>query len=51
MAEAMPKLAKTFAVQPLNNRSDLTASKEILSAAKTLVDALDGIVAKTRAKD
>lgn len=47
--EEIPVLAETFDRQFLNKDSDVTASKDDLSAAKTLVDGLDRIAAETPA--
>lgn len=45
----MPSLAKTFDRQLLKKLLELTVSEDVLSPAKTLVGALDGIAAKARA--
>lgn len=48
MAEGVLLLAETFARHPLNNESNLTASEDVLSASKTLVDILNGVGAKSK---
>lgn len=50
VAEAMPSQMATLARQLLNNDSDFTAFEDVLSTANILINALDGITAKTRAE-
>lgn len=49
VALVMSSVADTFSRQLLNKGSDLTASEHVMSAARTLVDALERIAAKNRA--
>lgn len=49
MADAMPPPAETVTRKLLNRVSDLMESEDGSSAAKTLVDAVDGIGTEKRA--
>lgn len=46
MGKAMSSMVETLARQLLNNDFDLKASEDVLSAAKTLMESLQGIDTK-----